>query len=350
MKYKDDVVAAILKEISLTPDFLKGKQLSTIYFGGGTPSILSSEDFALIFNQLEAHYSLDCLKEVTVECNPDDVTPDFIRGLEGTPVNRYSLGVQSFYDDDLRALNRTHTKKQVFQAIELIAHSNAKSWTLDLIYGLPEMTMERWMSNLQMTHAVDAPHISAYALTVEPRTALYHFIQKRQLRLPDDGQVTAHFDALMRWAGERGYEHYEISNYALRGHRAVHNSSYWEGQAYLGLGPGAHSFDGASIRRWNVRNNPIYVRKIARGEVPYTSEMLTPDDLYNEYVMTRLRLSSGVSRMDLSGMGERYLHRFEEAISPHVESTLIQLSEGHWRLTDAGKHFADRIASDAFII
>ncbi len=350
MKYKGAVVDAIIKEIALSSGFLKESRLTTIYFGGGTPSLLSEREFYAIFKAIEAEYDLSLLQEVTVECNPDDVSADFMKMMKDTPVNRFSLGVQSLDDTFLSWLNRSHNVRQSFQAIEKINKAAPSSWTLDLIYGIPGMDTATWHKTLEVVSDMEVPHLSAYALTVEPKTALHHFIQKKKNTLPSDVAIKNQFEMTMQWAENAGYEHYEISNYALPGHRAMHNTSYWMGHSYLGIGPSAHSFDGRSIRRWNIRNNPIYVRQIAKGYIPYTEESLSVRDRYNEYVMTRLRLKEGVKSADLEVLGADFFKHFTKAIRPHIEEGRVLLENGYWRLSMVGKHFADGIASDAFMI
>ncbi len=350
LKYKEDVVKAIAMEIEKTRNFLKGERVSTIYLGGGTPSLLSPFELDMIFDTLEEHYDLSSCSEVTIECNPDDIDVSFTRYMSSSRINRFSLGIQSFFDDDLLALHRIHNSRQSYLAMEQIQKIAGERWTVDLIYGLPNMTLERWQENLDIIDSFKVPHLSAYALTVEPKTALYHFIQKGEMASPDENQTIDHFNYLMDWAEQKGYKHYEISNFSLPGYPSKHNSAYWSGAPYLGIGPGAHSYNGENLRRWNVSNNPIYIRKIHAGLPYFEEEQLSLSDRFNEMVMTKLRLDVGVNRGDLNEFGAVYRRHFEEGIESFVESGLVIYNGKSWCLTRKGKFFADHIASELFVV
>jgi oxygen-independent coproporphyrinogen-3 oxidase len=346
---KDAMLSALHDELRLRKDYLKGAALKSIYLGGGTPSILTSEELTKLFNVIEEHYRVEADAEITLEANPDDLTSEKIVELRDTPINRLSIGVQSFYDDELQYMNRAHNAKEAVASLEQVSRAGFKSWTADLIYGTPLMTDERWSENLARITSLGAPHLSAYQLTIENGTAIAHQIRQGLSSSPDDAATAAQFEALMDWADSSGYEHYEISNLAKPGHRAVHNSSYWQRTPYLGVGPSAHSFRDIS-REWNIANNALYIKSIATGSAQEGSETLTPDERFNEFIMTGLRTIEGISREGLLSFGDSYYAHFTAGVVEFIDTHQMQEVSGRWMLTKSGKMFADRIAAELFMV
>lgn len=344
----DDMVAAMVKEIELRKEFLKDRSLSTVYFGGGTPSLLTVTQLNTLLLELSRHFTFLENAEITLEANPDDISAATLKEWKSAGINRLSIGVQSFSDEDLRFMNRAHSAAEAVAAIRLAREMDFRNLTIDLIYGTPTMNDEMWQNNLAMLKEFDLPHFSSYALTVEPRTALAQFVRNRIVAMPEEEQAAAQFHQLMQWARENGYEHYEISNFAKPGRYSRHNTAYWQGEHYLGIGPSAHSFNGQE-RSWNIRNNPEYIRAITTDEIPTEKESLTVEQRYNEYVMTALRTQWGIQR-DVVGK------KFGEDALSHLEEKLLRVKSNSWiadngtqiLLTDAGKLFADHIASELF--
>ena len=319
--------------------------VSTIYFGGGTPSLLDPFWIASTIEKCRTLFNVTHGAEITLEANPDDITKERLDQWLSAGVTRMSMGTQSFREDRLEFMGRAHTAAEAMRGIELISKAGFASWTIDLIYGLPGMDLKEW--DEQLTIALDhgMPHLSAYCLTVEPRTALAHQVQKGTVQMPDDDAQSAQFDHLMERMEAAGLDHYEISNFGKPEHWSRHNTSYWQGVPYLGIGPSAHSFNGAD-RRWNVANNARYVKAIGDGSVYWESETLTSAQRTNELLMTGLRTSSGV---DLSKLEKDPLTLNSSAINAYVSKGHLILSAGRLVLSRAGRHFADRIASDLFV-
>jgi oxygen-independent coproporphyrinogen-3 oxidase len=339
------VLDAMEKELVRRSRELGDAPVGTIYFGGGTPSLLPAERIA-DFVQL-AHDLLRVERdvEVTLEANPDDVTEERLAAWRAGGVTRISLGTQSFRNDRLRWMGRAHDAAQALTSIELIAHSGFRSWTIDLIYGLPGMDLDEWDEQLSIALDHGMPHLSAYCLTVEPRTALEHQVRNRVVLLPGDDAQSTQFTRLIERMEEAGFEQYEISNFARDGHRSRHNSSYWAGVPYVGIGPSAHSYNGTT-RRWNIANNARYVKAIEEGGPYWTEETLTRTDRVNEALMTGLRTVEGV---DLATLGQDFLELYRSYIEALVSKGHGQLTGTRLALTKAGRHFADRIASDLFL-
>lgn len=346
---RGEVIQAIQAELALQRDYLQGAELQSVYFGGGTPSLLTEAELEAIFNTIYKHYSIGSGPEITLEANPDDLDLYRLNVLHESPVNRLSIGIQSFREEDLKLMNRAHSVAEARACLRLAKEIGFEQLTADLIYGMPQMSDADWVANLDELFAHRLPHFSAYALTVESRTALHHMVQRGKVVPATDADQQRQFDLLIDMAAAHGYEHYEISNFALPNQRAVHNSSYWHGANYLGIGPSAHSFNGFS-RQWNVANNSNYVKAIAKGELPYTREELSAEDRFNERLLTELRTSEGVDLNALArDFGRDKLHTLQTALQ-EVEQSWYELHPGSLRLTRAGKHFADRIASDLFIL
>ena len=321
------------------------EEVGTIYFGGGTPSLLAPEEILVFIARSKQLFSVDIDAEVTLEANPDDINQESLLKWKEIGITRISLGTQSFRDDRLRFMGRAHDADQAIRSIDLIAKAGFASWTIDLIYGLPQMTLAEWDD--QITIALDhgMPHLSAYCLTVEPRTALAHQVMKGAVNMPADDDQSAQFDRTMERMATAGLDHYEISNFGKPGHWSRHNTAYWEGVPYLGIGPSAHSFNGRE-RRWNVSNNAQYMTALSKGEPYWELELLTAVQRTNEALLTGLRTSAGVpiARLELDVIG-----RNSSDIERYVSSGHLLLVDGRLVLTKAGRHFADRIAADLFV-
>ncbi|ACU57986.1 radical SAM family heme chaperone HemW [Chitinophaga pinensis] len=342
------LVKQLVREIDLQRNYLSGAPVSSIYFGGGTPSMLPQADIQLLLSKLRDTFPVNPDAEITLEANPDDLSPGKLDALRAAGINRLSIGIQSFHEPDLRWMNRAHDSQQALQSIINAKAAGFDNLTIDLIYGGPTLTDEGWAANVQQAIDLGVQHLSCYALTVEPGTALDQFIRKKKVAAVDSDKAARHFEQLMQWTAKAGYEHYEISNFALPGWHSRHNSSYWQGQPYLGLGPSAHSFNGGS-RQWNIANNAQYIKSMEQDKVPFELEELTAVMMLNEYIMTTLRTSQGCI---LPVVAERF--------GTDKRDTLLQLSrtfiDKGWMilrndtlvLTPEGRLFADGIASDLF--
>jgi putative oxygen-independent coproporphyrinogen III oxidase len=343
------MVDAMVTELRLRAVELQGENIETIYFGGGTPSILAPGLLALLLEAASDIFRVEPGAEITLEANPEDLTVERMSAWRNMGINRLSIGIQSFQDIDLRYMNRNHDAEQAVACIEAARSLGFHDLTIDLIYGTPTMDDAAWENNLSRMAELDLPHFSAYALTVEPRTALHHMVRNRLVTEPEEEQAARQFHILMEWAKSNGYEHYEISNFSRSGRHSRHNTSYWQGKPYLGIGPSAHGFS-RNVRRWNVRNNTAYIKSLQQGDTCYEEEVLGRDDLYNEFVMTGMRTKWGVDRKELTGrFGEELLAHFEEHLLRSIDPRWVEDRQGVVVLTDAGKLFADRIASALFI-
>ena len=342
------MVSAIKCELEMQKDFT-GEPVETVYLGGGTPSLLPTGDIASILQTIRENYSLQPGAEVTLEANPDDISEDSLRGWKQAGINRLSIGIQSFFDEDLKAMNRAHSATQAQQAL-IAAKSEFSNITADLIFGIPGLSANRWMQNVEMMISFGIPHLSCYALTVEPQTPLAKMIREKKIAAPSPEEQSEQFLWLVRRLENAGYEHYEISNFALPGFRSRHNSAYWslgpggKGKKYLGIGPSAHSYNG-SFRQWNISNNQQYIRSIGTGVIPAEKETLSDDQRLNEYVMTSLRKSEGIALDSLDPAERERLLRISEK---YRTTGMLRIDEWSIRLTLEGKLFADRIAADLF--
>ena len=343
-----EMVAAIATEIGRRHGEMPAGPWESVYFGGGTPSLLAPAHVGALLGAAAAARPIASGAEVTLEANPDDLTAETLAAFAKTPVNRLSIGVQSFRDADLRYMRRAHDARQAVASLARARDAGFADLTIDLIYGTPGLTDEAWLTNLRRAVDAGVPHLSAYALTVEPRTALAHDIRAGRSPPVDEEQAARQMDLLIDTLAAAGYEHYEVSNFALPGHRAVHNGNYWRGSPYLGVGPSAHSFDGARERSWNVANNALYVRAIAAGGLPTERERLTDADRYNELVMTGLRTSWGVSEAELEGVGFR--QNFLRDAGPLLRDGLLERHGGAYRLTRAGRMRADGLSAELFVV
>ncbi len=349
-KYRDVFVDALLKELNLRQDYLTDKRVNTIYFGGGTPSLLQIDEINRILQSIGNYFQLDADVETTLEANPDDCSADYLKALKSeTPVNRLSMGVQSFFDDDLKYLHRVHQGDDARRAIETALKNGFKNMSIDLIYGIPGLTPEKWKQNLEIFFGYDIPHLSSYALTVEPKTALQILISKNRLKNTKEEEIVKHFKILSEETQKHGFVHYEISNFAKPGFYSRHNSIYWLGGHYLGLGPSSHSFNGSS-RQWNVANMKQYLESDTVDKIVQEKEILTDEQRYNEYIMTSLRTSWGCDAEHIQNVfGKKYVRLFREGIQKYLRKGQLIQQGSRFMLTEAAKLFADGIAADLFV-
>ncbi len=349
LKQKPEFLTALKREISTQKSYLKDEPVQTIYFGGGTPSMLEKSELNSILEELHKHYIIHPDVEITLEGNPDDLSREKLKMLSQSAINRLSIGIQSFFDDDLIYLNRVHTAEHAKTVINNALDTGFDNLTIDLIYGIPTLTDEKWQQNIDYFLASGIKHLSAYALTVEPRTALAHLINKGKLKAVDEQQSVRHFEMLMQRMEAAGFVHYEISNFAKPGHYSKHNSLYWIGGNYLGLGPSAHSYNGVS-RQWNVSHLTKYISEAGQTESVFELEELTLDQRYDEYVMTSLRTSWGCDLEHIqNAFGERYSQYCMNQARSYIQEEKIEQRGNRLFLTHKGKLFADGIASDLFI-
>lgn len=349
LKKKDEMVLALAKEIQLRKNEFQDEIVETIYFGGGTPSILSIEDLRFLIDEVYRNYKIVENPEITVEANPDDLTENRIIELSKNKVNRLSIGIQSFFEDDLKMMNRAHNAEEAKKCLET-ATQYFDNISIDLIYGVPEMSNEEWLQNIETALSFGVPHISSYALTVEPKTALHSFIQKGIIPQPDDEVAQEHFHILVDRLSENGFIHYELSNFGKENYFSKNNSSYWLGKKYIGIGPSAHSYDGKN-RGWNVSNNSLYIKLIQENKLPIEIETLTKTDRYNEYIMTGLRTIWGVSleRVEQE-FGKTYLDYLSRQAAKFIEDHLLFVDNNILLTTKKGKFLSDGIASDLFLL
>ncbi len=343
-----DFTQALFAEIQQQKKYLSGQQIETVYFGGGTPSLPEAGDVHRILQQIRDHFELVEAPEITLEANPEDVNPEKLDAWKETGINRLSIGVQSFRAADLHYLGRAHTEEQTHKAIELALKAGFTNLSVDLIYGIPTLNQAGWIENLNKIIQYKIPHLSAYALTVEKKTALDWHIRSNTRERPSDELQIEHFSLLLEWADKNDFEQYEISNFCIPPYYSKHNRGYWSGKHYLGLGPSAHSFNGVS-RQWNVANLSLYIQQHHAGIHRFESEVLTPTDHINEYIMTALRTSFGI---DLSCVTQRFGETTASEIlaesMPYVASGQLLLQNGVLMLTKKGKLFADAISASLF--
>jgi oxygen-independent coproporphyrinogen-3 oxidase len=347
LKYKDELLQALVKEIQLQKNYLQGQTISTIYFGGGTPSILEASDINLLLDTITGLHTVTTDAEITLEANPDDLDKLKLQALRQTPVNRFSIGIQSFFDDDLQWMNRVHRANEAEASVKRAQDSGFENITVDLIYGYPLLTDQKWKHNLDKVFELAVPHVSAYSMTVEPQTALASFIRNKKQPAMNEQQSAAQFLMLMDAMQIQGFEHYEISNFCRPGHYSRHNSNYWRGVPYLGIGPSAHSYNG-DIRQWNIANNAKYMQSIGDNTLPAEIEELTESNRLNEYIMTSLRTVWGLDLDYLNAIaGGTAAILAKEAVS-FLEREWITQKDNKIYLTQTGKLYADHIAAELF--
>lgn len=347
LKYKSEMVAALCRELHLQKDYLESKKLSTIYFGGGTPSLLDEKDFDQLFNTIHQLFSIEKNAETTLEANPDDLSLEKLQMLKKSPINRLSIGIQSFSEEDLQFMNRAHNAEEAKKCVQNAQDTGFENLTVDLIYGTPTTSDEQCAINIQTVFDYQIPHISCYCLTVEPNTALDHFVKKGKAAPVNEEQAARQFEMLMVAMKSNGYQHYEISNFALPNCYARHNTNYWFGEKYLGIGPSAHSFNGKS-RQWNVAHNAQYLKAIQKGDLPFDLETLSPNEQYNEYVMTALRTMWGADLNKIEQWGENFKTDFLLNVQPFLDNQTMVQQDHRFYLTNQGRLLADNIAASLF--
>jgi len=348
LKNKEELLTAIKLEISLRRPYLENKFVDTIYFGGGTPSILEGIEIREIMAEIKDNFEIVRSPEITLEANPDDLDLEKLQQLKDAGINRLSIGIQSFSEEDLKFMNRAHTVEQAHQCVKDAQKVGIKNISIDLIYGVQSLDDTQWNKNLDLAFAMGVQHLSCYSLTVESRTALAKMIKSKAVTDVDDEKSARHFEILMDKASKAGFEHYEISNFALPGFRSKHNTSYWQGEIYLGVGPSAHSYN-ISSRQWNISNNHEYIRKMMQGTVPAEAEILSTENKYNEYILTRLRTSTGIDpEVIKKEFGKEQSMTFLAIADFQIQDDMMERAGSHYRLTHKGKFYADRIAADFF--
>lgn len=348
LKYRNAMVLALVEELKMRAGEIT-EQVDTIYFGGGTPSILDNSEIELLLQTVETYYQIAANPEITLEANPDDLRGNRTMELANSPVNRLSIGVQSFFESDLRLMNRAHDSVEAEQCLATAVHY-FDNISIDLIYGMPGMRIHEWQSNVSKALSFGVPHISSYALTVEPQTALAKMVAQGKVVMPDDEAVHQHFTVLTEMLAEAGYVHYELSNFGKPGYFSRNNTAYWQGKKYLGIGPSAHSFDGER-RSWNISNNKLYLDAISSGRLCSETEVLSMHDRYNEYVMTGLRTMWGVDLQKVEDdFGPDILKHLRRAAQKHLSNGHLILESGTLKATAAGKFLTDGIASDLFLV
>jgi oxygen-independent coproporphyrinogen III oxidase len=345
----DDLVESLLKEITLQKNYLSAP-IETIYFGGGTPSLLQPTHFEKILNGLQNNFDLTALKELTIEANPDDINLAQAKMWKSIGINRLSIGIQSFQAEALSWMNRAHDTKQSRLAIEHSKAAGIDNISADLIYGTPNLSDEALLNDIAILNDYEIPHLSCYALTVEEKTALFHLIQEKKMENVDTEKQARHFELIVESLSNLGYEHYEISNFAKPGQRSRHNSNYWKGIPYLGLGPSAHSYNNIS-RQWNIANNALYMKSIKEGIVPYEVEQLDLSTKYNEFMMISLRLLEGVDMQQIeTRFGLAYKQHTHSILADYLLNGKIELTEKGFTISKQARFLADGIASDFFIV
>ena len=349
MKKKDEMVLALAKEIELCKGESQYEIIETIYFGGGTPSVLTIDDIRFLINSVYEHYQVVENPEITLEANPDDLDNEIIIQYANSPINRLSIGVQSFFEDDLQLMNRAHNSAEAKKCLEF-ATQHFDNISIDLIYGMPNMSNEKWLQNIETALSFNIPHISSYALTLEPKTALHKMIKSGSIPTLDDDLAQQHFHILIDKLQENGFVHYELSNFGKPDYFSKNNTAYWLGKKYIGIGPSAHSYNGES-RSWNIANNSLYLKAIAENKLPSETEILSKTDQYNEYIMTGLRTIWGVSLVRIeTEFGTKYLEYLYQQAEKYISDNLLEIENNVLKTTKKGKFLSDGIASDLFLL
>lgn len=348
LKHKDEMLQSMLQEVRLQVNYLQNENIQTIYFGGGTPSILDTDDINALIDEIAKFYVISDNAEITLEANPDDLETKKVVALKNTAINRFSIGIQSFYEEDLKWMNRAHNASEADSAIKRVQDAGFENITADLIYGFPLLTDAKWTANINRLLSYYIPHISAYSMTVEPRTALAHLIKKGKQQMMDEGQSANQFHLLSDILTKANFEHYEISNFAKSQLYAVHNTNYWKSKMYLGIGPSAHSFNGDQ-RQWNINNNAQYIATINKQVIPAEIENLTLHDKINEYIMTSLRTMWGIDlNLIERTFGTAYRRKIMSETAKFEKTNQLILENNSVILTFDGKLIADQIAAELF--
>ena len=348
---KDEMLSAIKKEIQLRHNELENKTLKSLYFGGGTPSVLSVDEIKSLLDEIQKYFSFDNNIEITLESNPDDLNKNFLKELSQTEINRLSIGTQSFYDEDLKLMNRAHNASEAESSIKRAQDFGLVNISVDLIYGSPTSNFEIWKDNLSKTIELQVPHVSSYALTVEPKTALEKWIENGKIRSPEETEQNQEFYYMKDFLKDNGFDHYEISNFGKPGFHSKHNSAYWKSEPYLGIGPSAHSYNGHLERSWNIANNPIYIKNLNQNILPIEKEILTEKDRFNEMIMIGLRTIWGV---DLNRINQNFssevIDYLNQEIKSKIESGILEIENNYLKIPEKHWFLADGIASDLFIV
>ncbi len=349
MKKKEEMVLALANEIGMRKSEFESQKVETIYFGGGTPSRLQISEIKLLIDEVYKHYSVSENPEITIEANPDDLSEEYLIELSKIGINRLSIGIQSFFEDDLQLMNRAHNAAEAKKCLE-IATQYFDNISLDLIYGIPGMSNDKWKQNIETALSFGINHISSYALTVEPKTALKKLIESGKIENPKDEVAQEHFEILVETLTSNGFIHYELSNFGKENYFSKNNSSYWLGKKYIGIGPSAHSYDGIS-RSWNIANNSIYIKSINENKLPSEIEILSKTDIYNEYIMTGLRTIWGISLIKIeTDFGSEYLEYLLKQSQKFFNDELLFIENKILKPTKKGKFLCDGIASDLFML
>lgn len=348
---KDEMLSAIKKEIQLRHNELENKTLKSLYFGGGTPSVLSVDEIKSLIDEIQKYFSFDNNIEITLESNPDDLNKNFLKELSQTEINRLSIGTQSFFDEDLKLMNRAHNASEAESSIKRAQDFGLENISIDLIYGSPTSNFEIWKDNLSKTIELQVPHVSSYALTVEPKTALEKWIENGKIRSPEETEQNQEFYYMKDFLKDNGFDHYEISNFGKPGFHSKHNSAYWKSEPYLGIGPSAHSYNGHLERSWNIANNPIYIKNLNQNILPKEKEILTEKDRFNEMIMIGLRTIWGV---DLNRINQNFssevIDYLNQEIKSKIESGILEIENNYLKIPEKHWFLADGIASDLFIV
>ncbi|QBO58334.1 Oxygen-independent coproporphyrinogen-III oxidase-like protein [Chryseobacterium salivictor] len=345
------MISAIKKEISLRKNELETQDLKSLYFGGGTPSILNADELQSIIDEVLKHFSFDSNIEITLEANPDDLDKNFLKELSKTPFNRLSIGTQSFFNEDLKLMNRAHNAGEAESSIKRAQDFGFENISIDLIYGSPTSSFEIWKQNLDKTIELQVPHISSYALTVEPKTMLNAWISQGKIAAPKEAEQHEEFFYMTDFLKDHGFDHYEISNFGKPGFHSRHNSAYWKYREYLGIGPSAHSYNGRNERSWNIANNKLYINSLNKNILPRETELLSEKDQFNEMLMIGLRTTWGV---DLSALNEKFsaelLEYFQNQIKSKLDDGLLMIENNHLIIPEKHWFLADGIAADLFMV
>ena len=343
---KSRYVQALCRELEMRKEYLKGEEIETVYFGGGTPSQLGQEDFELIFDTIRTHYGLTHCREITLEANPDDLSKEYLQMLASLPFNRLSMGIQTFDDATLKLLRRRHNARTAIEAVSRCRQAGFHNISIDLIYGLPGETKERWINDLQQAIELDVEHISAYHLTYEEDTPIYKMLKQHQISEVDEDSSLEFFTLLIEHLRKAGFEHYEISNFCRPGKYSRHNTSYWKGIPYLGCGPSAHSFDGTT-REWNVSSIDLYIKGIEENQRAFEIEYLDKTTRYNEFIITTIRTVWGAPIEKLKQtFGNELWEYCRKMAAPYLENGKLEIHDGVLRLTREGIFISDSIMSD----
>ena len=350
LQHKDNLIQSLIQEINEPNSFIDYEEsIDTIYFGGGTPSLLSKDQLEKILDALSANFKINYGAEITFEANPDDINPESLDYWKNTGINRLSVGIQSFDPEDLKWMNRAHRAKEAMSCLHNIRDAGFQNFSVDLIYGSPLLQDDQLIENCRVLFQQQVPHISCYALTVEPKTALSHLISAHKTEDINTNKQADQFEILLSQMKENGYEQYEISNFCVPGFRSKHNSSYWQGKPYWGFGPAAHSFNGNNLRRWNIANNALYIKSIDKHIIPFEEERLTTVQQMNEYIMISLRTMEGISLVGfIKRFGKEQSDKLLKNTTCYVNEELLTIQDMHVILTAKGKFLGDGIAAGLF--